>query len=293
MVYSFPKDEDGVTRDILAKAPPEIQKAVMRTWFFERYEDPVHSTPYDSEEGGFVYIHGGPYHALEELDAEFCGTVPRNVVQELAAELDDEAWEWSGIPKHDASDDDYFIGAIRANADPQRTAIEGLAKIRSLLAILMTPELELHMYRLLHVSAITCLEVYLCDTFLNRVLSDGEIKRRLVETSHAFKQEKITVATIYSCFEDLDKKLREYLISTLWHNLPQARCFYKDVLQVEFPDVATLEKAIMNRHNIVHRNGKTKDGEEVVLNKKDVEDLIRELEAFIGTIETRLPKPPF
>jgi hypothetical protein len=292
MAYSFPKDDAGITDDLLAKSPPEIQKAVMKAWFFEHYEHPAESTPYDSEEGGYVYIWGGPYDALEELEEEFSGTVPDEVIEELASELTNTAREWSGIPEYDDSDD-YLAGAIQANVDPRRTATEALAKIHSLLAVQVSSELELPMYRLLYVNAIACLEAYLCDTFMNRVLSDDELKQRLVETSHDFKQEKIPIATIYKHFAGLNDRLREYLFSTLWHNLPRAKGFYKSVLEMDFPEILGLAQAVEKRHDIVHRNGKTKDGEEVFLNKADVENLIREVEVFIGAIEERLPSPPF
>ena len=38
-------------------------------WFFSNFEDPVHHTPWD--EGGYVYIWGGPYDAREEIEAAF------------------------------------------------------------------------------------------------------------------------------------------------------------------------------------------------------------------------------
>jgi AcrR family transcriptional regulator len=292
MAYAFPKDDGGITKEVLAQAPWQIQRAVMRTWFLERYENPEESTPYDSEEGGYVYIWGGPCDAWEELEAEFSGTVLDNVIQELARELTAEAPEWSRVPEYDTPDE-YFVDAIQADVDPKKTATEGLAKIRSLLAVPTAPELELHMYWLLHVGAVTCLEAYLCDTFLNRILSDSQLKRRLVERSRDFIREKIPVATIYKYFDDLDKRLKEYLTETLWHNLPQAKWFYETVLEVEFPIMPTLAVAVMKRHDIVHRNGKTKDGDKVTLTRKDVEDLIQEVEAFVGTVEARLPKPPF
>jgi hypothetical protein len=48
--------------------PPELTEnmdAVQKTdaimnWFDENFEDPAESTPYDSREGGYLYINGGP-----------------------------------------------------------------------------------------------------------------------------------------------------------------------------------------------------------------------------------------
>lgn len=284
MTYSFPKDSDGIKREMLAEASPEIQKAVMRQWFFENYENPVENTPYESREGGYIYIWGGPYCASEELDAEFSDIVPTNVIDELAEEMNSESLEWSGIPEYQAPDD-YFVDAIQSNVDPIKTAKDGLAKIQSLLAAKIPSELELHMFRLLYVNIITCLEAYLFDTFLNQVMSVEELKKRFVETSPEFADKKVRISDIFKLFKNLDEKLRKYLFSLMWHNLGQIKRIYESVFQIEFPDISTLAKAVRNRHDIVHRNGKTKDGNEVIVNKENVEDLIGEVEAFIDGIE--------
>jgi len=284
MTYSYPKDSDGITIETLAKASPEIQKAVMRQWFFENYENPVESTPYDSEEGGYVYIWGGPYYASEELGAEFSGIVPDGVIEELAAELSSESVEWSGIPEYEAPDD-YFVDATQSNVDPRTTAKEGLAKIQSLLATKVSIELELHMFRLLYVNVVTCLEAYLFDTFLNHVMNDEQLKKRLVKTSPEFADKKVRLSDIFERFENMDKELRDYLFSLLWHDLGRVKHLYEGVFQIEFPDISKLAKAVRNRHDIVHRNGKTKNATEVILNKENVEDLIREGEVFIDGIE--------
>lgn len=291
MAYSYPSDYDGLSADILAEAPREFQKAVMRKWFFEHYENPVESTPYDSEEGGYVYIWGGPYDAGEELGAEFSGTVPQDVIDELVSELTDEAVEWSGIPEYEPPDD-YLIDASQANEHPRETAENGLERIEALLNIEIPSEHTLQMCRLLYVNAITCLEVYLCDTVLRKVLGDEGHKKRLVEALPEFAEANMRVSDIYKRLQNLDKELRGRLLSMLWHNLERVKRLYERVFEIEWPEASRLSEAIRNRHDIVHRNGKTKEGEEVLLDKDKVEQLLTLIREFIHSIEERL-MPPF
>ena len=287
MTYSYPRDSDGITIETLAKASPEMQKAVMKQWFLENYENPVESTPYDSEEGGYVYVWGGPYYASEELQAEFSGIVPDHVIEELASDLNDESIEWSRVPEYEAPDD-YFVDATQSNVDPRRTAKDGLGKIQSLLGTKVATELELPMFRLLYFNVVTCLEAYLFDVFLNHVMSDEQLKRRLLKTSREFANRKVRVSDICERFENLDKELRDYLFSLLWHDLGRVKHLYEGVFQIKLPDISKLAKAVRNRHDIVHRNGKSKDGVETILTKENVEDLIREVEAFIDGTETMI-----
>jgi hypothetical protein len=54
-----------------ATAIATVQEMV--EWFAKHYEDPAESTPYCSEEGGYMYLCGGPYDAREEIEAHFAG----------------------------------------------------------------------------------------------------------------------------------------------------------------------------------------------------------------------------
>ena len=90
------KGEGFITSSNLKQAEPELQKEVMQVWFYSHYEDPVHSCPHDSGEGGYQFIYGCPYEASEELQNEFSGVVHDEVIEELAEELTDECPEWSG-----------------------------------------------------------------------------------------------------------------------------------------------------------------------------------------------------
>jgi hypothetical protein len=43
----------------------------MVSWFFANFEDPAQETPYNGREGGFLYIHGGPYEAADYIAETF------------------------------------------------------------------------------------------------------------------------------------------------------------------------------------------------------------------------------
>ena len=82
------------------------QLRFMREWFLDKYEDPVHSLPYESREGGYIWIFGGPYDAHEELHKKFGDFVPEEVIDSLGGELYAECHEWAA--QMDPSDDDPF-----------------------------------------------------------------------------------------------------------------------------------------------------------------------------------------
>ena len=74
-----------------------------------------------------------------------------------------------------------------------------------------------------------------------------------------------------------------------WHNLERVKPMYKNTLVIEFPtELKKLCNAIRVRHDIVHRNGKTKDGKEYEILQSDVKELISIVEDFVCKIDGQL-----
>jgi hypothetical protein len=76
----------------------------MVKWFYENYEDPAQSTPYESAEGGYQYVWGGPYDANDQIGNMFGGLVPDTWIEEAVKEVEsDGIYDWA--PVH--TDNDY------------------------------------------------------------------------------------------------------------------------------------------------------------------------------------------
>lgn len=67
----------------------------MVSWFFENFEDPAHGTPYDREEGGYVYIWGGPYDAREQIVDAFAGEVAGEEIEAAAKRVEADGFLWA------------------------------------------------------------------------------------------------------------------------------------------------------------------------------------------------------
>jgi hypothetical protein len=83
----------------------------------------------------------------------------------------------------------------------------------------------------------------------------------------------------------------DYLFNIVWHNLGKVRCMYRDVLDLNFPDDSShVHSAVIVRHDIVHRSGKSKKGRIHYFRDGDIERLLVAIEAFVNEIETQLQK---
>jgi hypothetical protein len=123
--------------DWFASADPELQRKAMRRWFRSRFWDPANDTPYNSAEGGYLYIHGGPYTAEDELYSRFgdlCGDeVIRDAIDDIESDGIDE---WAPIhcdPEHDY--DPRFALALEEASEPLRKLQERIEHSKKVLTL--------------------------------------------------------------------------------------------------------------------------------------------------------------
>jgi hypothetical protein len=285
--YYLSDRETSLTGTKLRRSNRETKIEAMRTWFFSNYADPIESTPYDSAEGGYIYIWGGPYEPLDELQSEFGGLVSDDLIAELADELCGISWEWTGHPDYD--EDDYFFESIAASTEHKESFEEALSPIEDLVAVKIKGEKRKHLLKLLYVNIITALETYLSDVFISYVGNNSALLRKYIETAPEFKLEKVPLAKIFIALDEVEKKARANLIDIVWHHLSKIRLMYKVTLDVSFPDdISALFKAVAIRHDLVHRNGKTKEGEKHSIKSDDVKKLVTSTKEFVAIIDMQL-----
>lgn len=265
----------------------EEQMEKMREWFFENYEDPVERTPYESREGGYIYIWGGPYHAHEELSV-FGGFVEDELIEKLADELSADCPEWTGRESPEDYDDSYFESISSGNKyyESFNTSIN---HIQAISQSDMSSDAKQHLLGILYVNVITAVEAYLSDAFINKVVDDKSVLRRFVETNPEFKNQSFNLSDLFVKHDSIDQEVRGYLLGLMWHNIKKIKPMYKATLDVNFPtDLSYIFKSISKRHDLVHRGGKNKDGEEIIITDEDLQSLIVEATTFIDMVNNQI-----
>lgn len=64
-------------------------------WFLANFEDPVHETPFESAEGGYQYIWGGPYETRDIIETVFGDDgVSPSIIEAVIRQLETETSEW-------------------------------------------------------------------------------------------------------------------------------------------------------------------------------------------------------
>lgn len=275
-----------VSPDELKNKSKDYQIEVMKEWFFHFFENPAENTPYESKEGGYIYIWGGPYNAREKLEKEFSGIVMDEAIDELVEELESEGYEWTGKPS-DENYDDYYYDVISANTEFHGTLTENLNNVRKLLNADLPGDLSNLLNMMLFVNVITALETFLSDAFIGTVIGNDQLMRKFVSSNIDFSEKKLTLNEIFDRMDNIEKEVRKYLVDLIWHNLAKVINIYKSTMDIDFPpDIKNLYKAIAKRHDIVHRSGKTKDGEQIIISRNEIEELMQDVRTFADYIDS-------
>lgn len=159
---------------------------------------------------------------------------------------------------------------------------------------------------MLYASVITAMETYLSDVFINAVITNQAYLRKFVETYPKFKKSdngtsdnvmKFPLSKIFEYYDDINETVIKEILAIIYHNLRTVSPMFKDTFDVKFPgNLGAIYKAILIRHDIVHRNGRTKIDEKTKIakvhkiEKKDVLDLIEKVKDFISTIDNQMKK---
>jgi hypothetical protein len=259
----------------------------MRAWFVENYRECDGGNEPDPSRSSWPW--GGSFQPLDVLCDEFGGDVSDRLIEELAEQLADECSCW--VPAFDAhSSHEALAQAVLSNSDAQATCNAGLDAIN---ALLRNPTIEKSapLCRMLYANAITVLETYLSDAFINTVMGDALLLRRFIETTEEFESRKIPFRDVLKVAETVEDEARRFMLDVVWHNLGKAQGMYLATLGVKFgKSMKTIGPAVIRRHDIVHRNGRTKSNVEIRVGESEIMDLIEAVREMCTEIEAQLKR---
>ncbi len=261
------------------------QLEVMKNWFFENFEDPANACPYESREGGYAYIYGGPYDASEELQSIFGQYVKSEYIEELVDELQTQCFDWSGNSNNidDWYDDDIY-DAVTSSGNPYLKFIDNIDKIKKLAKDKTEQQQKNHLLSLLYTNVITALETLYVELFINSIEKDDVYIANCIEKGKTeFKVSKDIAALpfkgepIEKIRGELIRSIKEHLISASWHSTKKVIDRYEATFDIKVQKdcpIEAIELATLNRNHLVHRGGKDKEGNLVVITDQDLETLI-------------------
>lgn len=174
-----------------------------------------------------------------------------------------------------------FISGMQRPSDVIRIFNEEIENLQKLKRQEISSELVVVLNRQVYIGVVGTMELFLCDFLYSMVLGNRKYYHRFCEnSSRTFKLKEIS-----------NKKWRiqdaviKTILETNYHRIDEIKKIYRKILDIEFPSSEKLEKQILTRHSLVHRNGfPSKDSEYIKVDQNMIDELISEVQKLINHI---------
>jgi phospholipid N-methyltransferase len=147
------------------------------------------------------------------------------------------------------------LDAILSNTEFHRTFSEEIFSLKVLNSLKIADYNSRNtLKRQIYIAAITCLETYLSDAFLNTVLSNKQYLKSFFYSFKDFRKQKIGLNELFNYANKAEEIAKKALLEVIFNNLPKVRKMYESTLCITFPEFSEVQKYIVTRHDLVHRN---------------------------------------
>ncbi|QRQ59798.1 hypothetical protein [Sphingobacterium multivorum] len=145
-------------------------------------------------------------------------------------------------------------------------------------------DLEVILRRQVYIAAITTMETFLSETFVKVVTNSELFMEKFVRSHPAFKDRKFTLDQIYDKYNSIGDIAKKTMLETIYHDLVKVRMMYSTTLDITFPFIGDVMRCVKVRHDLVHRNGKSNEGDVHTIDKATVENTIKIVEKLVADL---------
>ena len=132
--------------------------------------------------------------------------------------------------------------------------------------------------KLLFASVYSALEVFLQDICGHYVMKSQKYKEGYLKSKSNLKEE------IFS--EEVDLKIINAVENTVYHKLDIIQPLFEGTFGINFPKYEFIKDNLQIRHDIVHRNGKSKNlsSSHIQISNKQLYELIEHVDEFVHSL---------
>lgn len=159
---------------------------------------------------------------------------------------------------------------------------ETIQELRNMLNSDLSSEI---VFKMIDAFAVTAMEAYLSGTLINQVKCNDAYLINAAEKVIELKDEKISLSSILKNPNEAKSRVLSKLYEFMYHNIPKIKQVYEAVFDVKFNyPLKDIMQIVMRRHDIVHRNGKNKEGGEIVLTRDMIKQDLNVISIFVKAV---------
>lgn len=151
-----------------------------------------------------------------------------------------------------------------------------------------SPKLKSILLRQIFIGIIGSLETFLSEVFIVLTLNNQKYLKDFVINFPDFQKTKFSLSDIFVQHDKISETAKKAMLDIIYHNLPVVKKMYELTFKINFPSIGGINKFIVKRHDLVHRNGKTKEGEKLEINIIEIESMVELIKVFAQEISSEL-----
>lgn len=149
-------------------------------------------------------------------------------------------------------------------------------------------KMNLILKRQIFIGIVSTMEVFFSETLINLVNKNDKYFKNFVTGHPDFQKKKIALKDIIEEYENLSNTVAKTMLESVYHNMGRVKNTFEKTFNIKFPDIEEVSRIVNTRHDLVHRNGKTKKGEVIVIDRSEVSDVIKKVSDFVEIIAKSL-----
>lgn len=151
-------------------------------------------------------------------------------------------------------------------------------------------ELKRAIKNMCYIHLVTTLETYLSDALIINIKNNEKHLKNFVKNYKWEKTSKIELNKIFEVVENIENLVYNEIIGkTLFHKIYMIEKIYESAFNISFTNNKhEIVEIIQLRHDLVHRNGFTKEGEPIIIRNLDLFQDIKKVEDFVDQINNKM-----
>ncbi len=166
---------------------------------------------------------------------------------------------------------------------------EEISKLKAMLKGITVFKYQETICKMTYAHAVTLLESYLSDTLKLLVIKNPTLLENAIVNVDGLKKAKFSLTQIHKSPNGIVSLVLSELSTYLYHNIPKIINVYSAVLSCKLSlDISSVDEVTKVRHDIVHRDAKTKDGDPLEISDLIAVKAVTDIESFVHELQKKI-----
>jgi len=182
---------------------------------------------------------------------------------------------------------DYYFALTLNDAD--LIFQKDLSELKTMLETSAKDEPNQTFFKMVYAHAVTILEVYLEDIAKALIMTNEAYLANTIKNVYPFCDTKFKLGDISIESDGIKKFVLGKLSDNLFHNIPKVLKMLSGIVEKKLDvPISDICEVTSTRHDIVHRNGKNKDGETIDIVLSTTLEALNTVETFANQLRHKL-----